>query len=500
MKRIIFLSFILFIHLCAIAQTVDDAVRYSLSKYSSTARSSAMGGAFGALGGDFSSISINPAGLGIYRAAELTFSSNLRMSNTKSSGLEEDKLSFSVDNIGAVFVFNDNRSKRGWQGINFAVGYNSMNNFNNRGMSRVLKSDNSYLDAWAEKAEQNPNNLNPFEEGLAKYHGLIVYNEEYENFDTWLSREEHNFDFVDKHHFIKEEGHQGEYVFAIGTNYSNKLFLGLNIGVQQIYYRSNSYYYEDILRNANNDNSDLLNFSYYNFLETTGDAINAKFGAIYKASNNLRLGIAYHSPTYYNMREVYYSTIESSFVNPDETYYDESDIGQSDYNFQTPSRTILSAAYIFGKRGILSVDYEVIDYSKSKFESKSYGYYSDRKYFNDLTEEVAYNLKSTYNLKVGGEYRVNSNISLRAGYALYNSPYKEINGNNNINRELLSGGIGFRQANFFMDISFVNTRFDEYSTYYAVYAVDDPKYDIISEAIKTRNNFNDVKITFGFKF
>lgn len=498
MKKIIFLSLILFAHIFASAQTVDDAVRYSLSKYNSTARSAAMGGAFGALGGDFSSISINPAGLGVYRAAELTLSTNIRMSNTKNNGLKEDKLSLNIDNLGAVFVFNENRSKSGWQGINLAIGYNAVNNFNNRSMSRVRNSENSMTDAWAEMAFQRPNNLSPFSEGLAEATHLIAYDEDNQYFFTPLLREDDAYDLVNKRKFIKEEGYQGEYVFAIGTNYSNKLYLGLSIGVQHIYYKARSVYSEDVIYD-DLDNRDLVDFSYNEFFKNTGDAINIKLGAIYKATDNLRLGIAYHSPTYYNMREKYYSDIEANFDNPSESFLELSPINEYEYDFQTPSRTILSAAYIFGKKGILSVDYELINYSNAEFSEAEFGSIDDRDFLADLTNDVENSLRSTFNLKIGGEYRVNSKVSLRAGYALYNSPYEKGFINEKSDRTLLSGGVGFRQGNFFLDLAYVNTRFDEYSVYYNVIA-DSPEFDVVSETIKIKNNFNDFKVTFGFKF
>ncbi len=44
------------------AQGEIDAYRYSQTEVTGTARSMSMGGAFGALGGDISSIAINPAG------------------------------------------------------------------------------------------------------------------------------------------------------------------------------------------------------------------------------------------------------------------------------------------------------------------------------------------------------------------------------------------------------------------------------------------------------
>lgn len=497
MKKIIFLTLIIASHLFANAQTADDALRYSLTKYNSTARSAAMGGAFGALGGDFSSISINPAGLGVYRSAELTLSSNIRMSNAKNNGFEEEKLSFVIDNLGAVFVFNENTSETGWQGINLAFGYNAMNNFNTRSISRVNNSGNSMTDAWAQEANFDINNLSEFSAGLAKETDLIYIEDSQDFYRSALQ----DGDVVNQRKFIKEEGYQGEYVFAVGTNYSNKLYLGLSLGVQHIYYKSRSNYSENTLEGVS---STLNNYTYHEFFKNTGDGVNIKLGLIYKPTDNLRLGFAYHSPTYFNMREKYYADIDANYAedsnnNPAYKITSLSRINEFEYDLRTPSRTILSGAYIFGKRAILSVDYEYVDYSKAKFSEGEFGNIGDREYLDFINKDVKDAFKSTYNLKVGGEYRVDSKISLRAGYALYKSPYEKGFINENSDRKLLSGGVGFRQGNFFLDLAYVNTRFNEYSAYYSVLA-ENPIDDIISEIVKIKNNFNDFKITFGVKF
>lgn len=497
MKKVIFLALLITSHIFAIAQTADDALRYSLTKYSSTARSAAMGGAFGALGGDFYSISINPAGLGVYRSAELTLSSDIRMSKAKNNGLEEDKLSYNLDNIGAVFVFNENKSQYGWQGVNLALGYNALNNFNARSLSRVNNSVNSMTDAWTLEGNYDINNLNELSAGLAFNTELIDF---YDS-DDYLSSVLAPNDLVNQRKFIKEEGYQGEYTFALGTNYSNKLYLGLSLGVQHIYYKSVSDYSE---HTTDGVESKLENFNHKEFFKNTGAGVNVKFGLIYKATDNLRLGLAYHSPTYFNMKEKYYADVEANYAgddqgNPSYNLTSLSPINEFEYDLKTPSRTILSGAYIFGKRAILSVDYEYVNYSKAKYDEGEFGSISDREYFDMINDDIRNSFKSTYNFKIGGEYRVNSNISMRAGYALYNSPYEKGFINSGSDLQLLSAGIGFRQGNFFLDLAFVNTSYDEYSAYYSVLA-DNPEDDIVSEIVKIKNNFNDIKITFGFKF
>ncbi|MDR1682109.1 MAG: TonB-dependent receptor, partial [Candidatus Symbiothrix sp.] len=83
MKRTILLAVLFSCILSVFAEGELDAVRLSRSDLKGTARGVAMGGAFGALGGDVTSIGINPAGLGIYRSSEINTSLGFTSANTK---------------------------------------------------------------------------------------------------------------------------------------------------------------------------------------------------------------------------------------------------------------------------------------------------------------------------------------------------------------------------------------------------------------------------------
>ena len=86
-----------------LAQSVSDAAKYSQTSTFATARSVGFGGALGSVGGDFSSLSVNPAGIGIYRKSEFMVTPGLRFNgtNTDYSG------SSSADN-NVRFGFNNN--------------------------------------------------------------------------------------------------------------------------------------------------------------------------------------------------------------------------------------------------------------------------------------------------------------------------------------------------------------------------------------------------------
>jgi hypothetical protein len=43
--------------------------------------------------------------------------------------------------------------------------------------------------------------------------------------------------------------------------------------------------------------------------------------------------------------------------------------GVYDYEIETPMKAILSGAYVIGKSGLISVDYEIVDYSTAKLKN-----------------------------------------------------------------------------------------------------------------------------------
>src|SRR3954468_4991444 len=64
------------------AQNERDALRLSFLQPQGTARSIGFGSALGSVGGDFTTLSVNPAGIGIYRRSEMMFTPSITFNNT----------------------------------------------------------------------------------------------------------------------------------------------------------------------------------------------------------------------------------------------------------------------------------------------------------------------------------------------------------------------------------------------------------------------------------
>src|SRR4030043_2091586 len=116
MKRLYLTGFAIALTLgISMAQDEYDALRYSQYFFGGTTRVASMAGAFGALGGDFGSLSINPAGLGVFRTTEFTLTPGLSFDKTNASylGTESTDIQnqFFFNNLGIVsshLTGNDN--------------------------------------------------------------------------------------------------------------------------------------------------------------------------------------------------------------------------------------------------------------------------------------------------------------------------------------------------------------------------------------------------------
>ncbi|MCZ4695273.1 OmpP1/FadL family transporter [Ancylomarina euxinus] len=497
MKRYITLLFLTVFSGILYAQTADDALRYSQQFYTGTARSTAMGGAFGALGGDFSSIGINPAGLGVYQSSEFTFTPTMEMRKSTSGNLSDDKFTFGISNIGYVATMKPRiTSEDGWQNFNFGIGYNRINNFRKSSISQILNSESSMLDVFETNADGlSANQLNSMTENLA--YETYLLNPQDENpldYDLPIFPGEK----MNQRKTVEERGHLGEFNIAFGANYAHKLYIGASLGIQSINYKSTARFTESTLTNSA---SDLNNYYFEEYVKTTGVGANLKIGMIYKPNQNIRLGASLHTPTFFSMEDEFQNRMASHFKTEDDdgysNYADKTRLSSYTYDYRTPMKFTLSGAVVLSKKAILSLDYEFVDYSNAKFSDGQ-----DDFDFNGTTEAPEANdiIKSSYesvgNLRAGLEYRVSSALSLRGGFANYGDPYKASSIDESYN--IYSAGFGIRQGNFFFDAAYSYSDKDESYIYYSTPTADG---DLISSGkVDLQDKNHQVRLTFGFKF
>jgi len=161
--------------------------------------------------------------------------------------------------------------------------------------------------------------------------------------------------------------------------------------------------------------------------------------------------------------------------------------GAYDFEMETPMKTVLSAAYVIGKLGLISVDYDIVNYSTAKLKSV----YSEDNFVSE-NQTIKRTYRRVGNLHVGGELRVNNVFSLRAGYENFPSAFKSNYMNSIASSSSVSGGFGFKQGNFFLDASLKRNMTENYVKIYP----DPSAYEMIKNST-TKNN---VIFTLGYKF
>jgi long-subunit fatty acid transport protein len=432
------------------SQNDIDAMRYSQLTFGGTARFASMAGSMGALGGDISTLSFNPAGIAIFRKTELSITpsvfSQTTTSTYNSSITSDQKLNFNLGNIGLVASFQVNEEKsNGWVSLNFGLGYNRTNSFHSRSIVESYNTTSSLLDVFVANANGHPDtDFDGFSTGLAWKAWLINpiagdtlnYNHVISNYGE-LQRKS-----------VETRGSMGETAISFGGNYKNKLFLGGTIGVVRVRYNEESVY-EEI--DEKDTIANFKSFSYTQNLNTQGNGINLKIGFIYKATDWFRVGGAIHTPTSITLKDEYNSSMKSDLEG--NTKYDEaSENGVFDYAVTTPFRAIASAGFIINKIAVLNAEYEYVDYSDARLRSNP-------NVFAEVNTMIRSNYTLTNNLRFGGEVRLDP-FAVRLGYALYGSPFK--NGENkNATRSSYSAGVGFRENNYFLDFAYVYTMFNQ---------------------------------------
>ena len=117
------------------AQDINDALTYGNENLQGTARYRGLSGAFGALGGDLSSININPAGSAVFKNSYVTGTLSSLNSKNDHNFLGNSSTN-NVNNIdlnqaGAVFVFNNRNEENDWKKFVLGVNYEQTMNYNN---------------------------------------------------------------------------------------------------------------------------------------------------------------------------------------------------------------------------------------------------------------------------------------------------------------------------------------------------------------------------------
>jgi hypothetical protein len=493
------------------SQNVDDALRYSQLFYNGTARFNSMGGAFTALGGDLSSLSLNPAGIGVYRSLEITITPQLIYNNVKSlfnnSHASDFRYDYNLSQIGIVANVITNNNSTGL--INLNVGYSFMktNNFNENITINGISDRSSMADYWVSLANGNSkknldflapnNNFIDLARRAVMAYLIDTLPGSSTLYGTIWSRygDSTNSTYGQTmRRMITDEGYTGEHSLTIGGNLNNKVYFGATLGISSLSYKG---HYQHIESDDQNLIYDFESLTYTDELEASGTGYSLALGTIVKPVEFLRLGFSFHSPTIYRIHEYYQDIVSSKWEfydseNNNSYVYPSAPMRYS-YTLTTPYRIEAGVAFQLKKLAIFSADYELVDYRTARFSkaSDNYDYNAPDGENPSINQSIKNILKTTSNLRLGAEFRIN-NIYLRGGYAYYGKTFKPGEINENLNYNSISFGVGFRQQNFFFDLAFTSmSNSQKYLMYY------DPGYLQATSLSTTKNSFT---ATLGYKF
>lgn len=497
-KFILITAAALLLPLWVSGQNLDDALRYSKVFYQGTARFNSMGGAFTALGGDLTAIALNPAGAAIFRTTEISISPNImfRSLNTDYNGYDTDNSfsDFELGQIGVVSAINLG-SGSGLSALSVGYSYNRTNNFFRNSVIDGISERGSMADFWALQA----NGTNTWDLSNAPYMAYEAWLidtlsgefKEYASIFSYYGEDNPVYGQKVKR-TIDNAGQGGEHTIALAANIGNKFYVGAGFGINNFSYTGH-YVHREI--DAEDLVFDLEDFTYTDHFTAAGSGWNFKLGAIIRPIESLRLGFSFTTPTIYTIDEAYYSNLTANLYNEiDGAANPEINLDESTYRYRitTPYRINAGVGYQIGTFAILSADYEFVDYAFARLSKGVDGYD-----FYDENQDLTSELKSTGNLRLGAELRLGS-LYLRGGYRLYGSSFQDGTLNQDSRYNGYSTGIGYRQKNFYLDLSMSWLNNNESYMMYPDDPRDNPLY--ASDPVYLQNRDKYLTATVGLKF
>lgn len=479
------------------AQNINDVLRYSQTDLNGTARFKAMSGAFGALGGDFSSINVNPAGSAIFANNQVSFTlSNYNYKNDSNyfgKVTSDNDNTFDLNQAGLVFVFENNKKKSDWKKIGLAINYENIKNLDNNLTISGINPNNSIDSYFLNYANGLP--LSTLD-GTNYNYDELYYSEQ----QAYLAYQSYIIDpsvvsptntsyytniSTDGNYYhqnsISSKGYNGKVNFNVSGQYTDNWFFGLNFNAHFVDYRQSNFFFESNSnpKYATGSTVDTVRFS--NDLYTYGNGFSFQLGTIYKPTPEVRLGLVYDSPTWLELNDELSQRITTSGYGlnaaQDNTIYGSGGFNPNltivyePYRVKSPSKGTASFAYVFGKKGLISADYSIRDYRNAKLTPKN-DFIDANNYIHNTLRKI------TSEFRLGAEYKINK-LSLRGGYRYEQSPYKD--GKTIGDLTGYSAGLGYNFGTTKVDLAYAASQRDYYHQLFNVGLVDAAK-------IRAKNN------------
>lgn len=422
-----------------------DALRFSQTNYGSSARFKGMGNAQIGVGGDISSLGGNPAGLGLFTKSEFTLTPEFNSTTLNSTYLgnqtKADKSQINLNQIGAAFYMPIFKPKgqdpnKGLVSAVFGIGYSRNNDY---GLEAAFGGNNSQSS---------------------------VYN----MFDG-----DDSFTFGNRQDgSVMRSGSVSEFNIAGALNISNQVYIGASLGLVSSRLINDMSLYES-------GTTENYSIGYFQNQETKGSGINGRIGVIFRPVPEFRIGANLQTPTWFTIDDTFSYSTDNDEI--EARTYDFS------YDLRTPLKGSLGASYVIGGRALISADVDYVDYSSIRLTSSDGNDVSD---INDNNNEIKNNYQGAVNYRIGAEIKVTDALSLRGGYGVNGSAFKD-DKDEEFATKFYSGGIGYRTGGYYVDLAY--QRANTLSTF-SPYLLNDYNEPVA----ESKNSKNNIFLTIGFRF
>lgn len=435
----------------------DLSLIFSRDDGNGSVRFVSMGGAYGALGGNVTAMTVNPAGISVFRQSNASVTFQSRSTNYlanyygNSTATRQDVVK--ISNAGSVFYFEDVTSDE-WS--RFALGFNY----------RILADFNTIFSAKGNS-------------GFASFNQYPLDNGEVPI----------RYEFAEEQNFLNDyRGELTELSFSLSGVLEGKVHLGAGLNFYNLTFSQ-----QVILTEDNNDgNGNSLRARFYQENFTTGAGFSISAGVIYKPFDAFRFGLSYQSPSWFNeITENTNITNNDGFMGDTQIEVSTDDRGVYDntvgfnlpaqgllYRLRTPSKVTSSAAIVFGKFGLISFDYLTRNYRSLNLSGDD---------FSRENQFFATKLRKTNSINSGTEWRI-GRLSIRAGYRYEQSPNADLSKSDDLQSYSFGFGYNFDSLRFNFGYTTSN-RTGLYDFY--------PQYNQIEP---TQLEIDTTRITIGFSF
>lgn len=510
MKNLGFFAGIMFAFgLQTFAQETYEIATIEQAELTGTARHIGMGGAMEALGADISTISTNPAGIGLFRKSQVLASLGVVSMADASKTFDVSPTRFSFDQAGFVYSTNTSDSKTSF--INFAFNYSKSRNF-----SQILSAANSLIDA-----SQNKQTVNKFMEGIISSDNDAAYSQvDYLYFNNLMA--DYGDTCYNANAYDMERGTKGyisNYDFNLSLNNGNRVFVGFTVGIKDVRYHAQSCYGEMF------SDAPVTSLAITDDRRITGTGVDFKAGIIFRPieTSPFRIGLSVSTPTFYNLRSSNITRIDhvgassKAYASINESYR---------YKFNTPWKFAVSAGHTFGQMLAAGVSWEYVHYPATSpridngdyIDSWGYSYgssYQD----NAMKYNVEQSLKASHTVKAGLELKPVSSLAVRLGFNYVTPMYKEdgyrdpsvASWGNGYSSQTdftnwkatyrVTAGLGYSTKHFFADVAYQYSSqkgdFYPFTSFISSYS---EQLDNIPTITEVKNDRHQVLLTLGYKF